>query len=111
MFVVLRAPPNSPTNHADRWVQGQTPARAENGFSMLLCDATAVLLSCQSQAAPTDVISCSPTETGEVCPDLLLAVSRHSDLRRQLVPELTLSHMTHLSDQDGPWAPPRTDRP
>lgn len=41
---------------------------------MLVCDATAVLLSCQSQAAPADVISCSPTDTGEVCPDLLLGM-------------------------------------
>lgn len=50
--------------------------RAENGFSMLVCAATAVLLSCQSQAAPADVISRSPAETGEVCSELLLGMSR-----------------------------------
>lgn len=36
---------------ADRWAQGQTPAQPENGFSMPLCAATAILLSCQSQTA------------------------------------------------------------
>lgn len=50
--------------------------RAENGFSMLVCAATAVLLSCQSQSAPADVISRSPSETGEVCSDPLLGMSR-----------------------------------
>lgn len=50
--------------------------RAENGFSMLVCAATAVLLGCQSQAAPADVISRSPAEAGEVCSDLLLGMSR-----------------------------------
>lgn len=43
---------------------------------MLVCAATAVLLSCQSQAALADVISRSPTEKGEVCSDLLLGTSR-----------------------------------
>lgn len=35
----------------DRWARGQTPVQPENGFSMPVCAATAILLSCQSQAA------------------------------------------------------------
>lgn len=36
---------------ADRWAQGPILVQPENRFSMPLCAATAILLSCQSQTA------------------------------------------------------------
>ncbi len=49
---------------ADRWARGPTLVQPENGFSMPLCAATAILLSCQSQTAGLTLSVVAPLNSG-----------------------------------------------
>lgn len=49
---------------ADRWARGPTLVLPENGFSMPLCAATAILLSCQSQTAWLTLSVVPPLNSG-----------------------------------------------
>lgn len=65
----------APVSRADRWTQVLTVVQPEKGCSISLWAATAILPSCQSQAAWLTLSVVLPLAV-EVCPDLLLGRGR-----------------------------------